>query len=521
MPELNSYVWDVFLSHSSLDKGIARILYRGLVERGLKVWFDEETIKLGDHIYSKIETGAENSRVLIFLASSNSLKSDWVTLERSSAVFRDPINNDRRMITIKTDDCELPDVLKPFSYLRWPSSHDEQSFAISRVFDEVTEIEGVSAQELSFRTVFTPGTPPIHPEMLVGRDKELKQVAGFLKSPGIHPIVLGERGIGKTSLVRACLRLSGAKKISILEANTVETFDEASRVICEDLGVDISGERSEISPARLLRILRSLKSLAVVSVDELDDLPKSSSIVASFAKFAKAASNQSEDLQVKFVFSGIGVDGDSLFGGHLSSSRNIPEVRLREIDDDDLRSFLDKACYTLKTEMPSHLKDRVVHEALGYPYYIHQVCYHIFDQNLEVGHSRLVTESNYEVGCQRALDAAFAHYLKRYKFTIYELPEIENSILAAFIEKNRARHKIDEIESEVSIKTNEPVSTVREGMRALYRKEYLRYRKGDQTISLFDTLLRPFLAKKLRVKLPIPTRPSIKKDKGDDQLEMF
>ncbi|MFM8974491.1 MAG: toll/interleukin-1 receptor domain-containing protein [Vulcanococcus sp.] len=95
-PRSTRYRYDVFLSHSSAYKLVVRELAEGLRAAGLRVWFDEWIIKPGDPISVKIEEGLEHSGVLLFCMSANAFGSDWVGLERHTAIFRDPLNRDRQ-----------------------------------------------------------------------------------------------------------------------------------------------------------------------------------------------------------------------------------------------------------------------------------------------------------------------------------------------------------------------------------------------------------------------------------------
>ena len=45
--------------------------------------------------------------------SQAAFASEWVTLERHTALFRDPTNQKRRFIPLRLDDCEIKDSLKP------------------------------------------------------------------------------------------------------------------------------------------------------------------------------------------------------------------------------------------------------------------------------------------------------------------------------------------------------------------------------------------------------------------------
>ena len=107
-----AFQYDVFLSHNSADKPEVRRLAERLQAAGLRVWFDEWIIQPGDDIYLAIERGLEASRTLVLCLSPAALGSDWVGLERSTVLFRDPANAGRRFIPLLLADCRLQDTLQ-------------------------------------------------------------------------------------------------------------------------------------------------------------------------------------------------------------------------------------------------------------------------------------------------------------------------------------------------------------------------------------------------------------------------
>ena len=107
-----SFQYDVFLSHNQADKPRVRRLAERLRAAGLRVWVDEWIIQPGDDIYLAIERGLEASRTLVLCLSPAALGSDWVGLERSTVLFRDPANAGRRFIPLLLADCRLPDTLR-------------------------------------------------------------------------------------------------------------------------------------------------------------------------------------------------------------------------------------------------------------------------------------------------------------------------------------------------------------------------------------------------------------------------
>lgn len=67
--------YDVFISHASEDKdAVVRPLAISLQQKGLKVWFDEFELRIGDSLRQKIDKGLANSRFGIVVLSKNFIK---------------------------------------------------------------------------------------------------------------------------------------------------------------------------------------------------------------------------------------------------------------------------------------------------------------------------------------------------------------------------------------------------------------------------------------------------------------
>jgi hypothetical protein len=99
------FTYDAFLSHNQADKPRVRRLAERLQAAELRMWFDEGVIQPGDDIYLAIERGLEASHTLVLCLSPAALGSDWVWLERSTVLFRDPSNAGRRFIPLLLPAC--------------------------------------------------------------------------------------------------------------------------------------------------------------------------------------------------------------------------------------------------------------------------------------------------------------------------------------------------------------------------------------------------------------------------------
>lgn len=94
---MESFRFDVFLSHSSKHKSVVRPRAERLRKDGIRMWFDEWVIKPGDGIPAKIEEGLAPSRVRVLCMSANALGSDWAQLESGTFQFHDLPRDEHRL----------------------------------------------------------------------------------------------------------------------------------------------------------------------------------------------------------------------------------------------------------------------------------------------------------------------------------------------------------------------------------------------------------------------------------------
>jgi hypothetical protein len=82
--------WDVFVSHASEDKEeFARPLAEGLRGHGVKVWFDEFTLTVGDSLRRSIDRGLARSRFGVVVISPDFLRKEWPQRELDGLVARE------------------------------------------------------------------------------------------------------------------------------------------------------------------------------------------------------------------------------------------------------------------------------------------------------------------------------------------------------------------------------------------------------------------------------------------------
>ena len=81
--------YDVFISHASEDKdAVVRPLAQALQSGGLRVWFDDFALRIGDSLRQKIDQGLANSRFGVVVLSHNFFAKGWTNYELDGIVTR-------------------------------------------------------------------------------------------------------------------------------------------------------------------------------------------------------------------------------------------------------------------------------------------------------------------------------------------------------------------------------------------------------------------------------------------------
>lgn len=92
-------VYDVFVSHASEDKDVARPLAEALRAAGLSVWFDEFELKIGSSLRQNIDKGLARSRFGIVVLSPDFLAKGWTNYELDGIVSRS-VNGEQVILPI-------------------------------------------------------------------------------------------------------------------------------------------------------------------------------------------------------------------------------------------------------------------------------------------------------------------------------------------------------------------------------------------------------------------------------------
>ena len=101
----------IFLSYSSHDSGFARRLAADLESVGIRVWFDEAELKIGDSLIDRISGAIGEMDAFAVVLSKHSIKSRWVQVELKMAIMKELNSKDVIILPILIEKVPVPSFL--------------------------------------------------------------------------------------------------------------------------------------------------------------------------------------------------------------------------------------------------------------------------------------------------------------------------------------------------------------------------------------------------------------------------
>lgn len=124
---------DVFISHASDDKTeIAEPLAKALAEKGIKVFYDKDSIEWGDSIPAKIDNGLANCKMALIIVSPAFIRKKWTKKEFDALQMLDAT----RILPLwhKTTKKEVQDFSPTFAAIKAISTAD---YTIPEIADKI------------------------------------------------------------------------------------------------------------------------------------------------------------------------------------------------------------------------------------------------------------------------------------------------------------------------------------------------------------------------------------------------
>ena len=128
----------IFVSYCRADSKFAQRVVRSLEKAGLDIWIDAKELKAGDSLLDQIHLAIGSASFFLVLLSSHSVNSKWVQQELKFAFTRQLKNNERFVIPLLVDGCEVPTFLEDRVYVDF-SNKRKFNAGIAKILKAIDE----------------------------------------------------------------------------------------------------------------------------------------------------------------------------------------------------------------------------------------------------------------------------------------------------------------------------------------------------------------------------------------------
>ena len=297
----------------------------------------------------------------------------------------------------------------------------------------------VDPRAIQLSTVFTPATPIRDATLFSGRSDILIRIADAVNQLGMHCILFGERGVGKTSManfVRLVLAEMATQDLVIAQINcdTADRYGTLMRKLMSQvatvqnrpqLGFTPANDQSlaaldsrlpeNPAPADLLNLLNAVPANWLLILDEIDRLEDHETI-ALLTDTIKAFSDYA--VPATFLLVGAASDVGVLIGEHPSIERCLTQVRMPRMTRDELANIVKSGLSQVEMRIDDAVQWYIPAVSQGYPHYAHLLSLHAARRALSEGRD-CVERSDIEAAIGESLEMTERSIRDRYSAAVY------------------------------------------------------------------------------------------------------
>jgi Cdc6-like AAA superfamily ATPase len=226
--------------------------------------------------------------------------------------------------------------------------------------------------------VFSPGAPIDEADLFAGRAAQIDRMIDTVMQRGLHAILYGERGVGKSSLANtfATRLFTKTSTLSCINVNChpSDDFSAVWRKVFRRL--DRDGQNlSQIYPTRVepddVIVELSAFGLNVVPIiilDEFDKIP-TKTVRTLIANTIKDLSDHS--IRATVIAVGVADSVSDLIEEHESISRCMRQIPMQRMNRDELKEIVDTRLPRIGMTIDRDAVDYIVTLSRGLPHYTH------------------------------------------------------------------------------------------------------------------------------------------------------
>lgn len=250
-------------------------------------------------------------------------------------------------------------------------------------------IDTMQVERLS--QAFTPHRPIDLPKFLSGRVEVLYRAIDAANTEGLHVVLFGDRGTGKTSLARVLgLMLQEStrpdgRRVLATSCNSSDDFTSIWRRVFQEVLIaprqlGFSPDQSQMAVHRMqdfdatdpndVRLMvQSLPNPSVIVIDEFDRVPIGGDARRLMSDTIKLFSDTG--VRATIILVGVADSIGQLIAEHQSISRNIEQISVEPMSPTELGDIIRKGYDHVGIGYQDSLPRQIAELSQGYPHYTH------------------------------------------------------------------------------------------------------------------------------------------------------
>lgn len=277
---------------------------------------------------------------------------------------------------------------------------------------------------IAFRAgrVFTPNSPIDEKDLFSGRQDQVRQIIEAISRKGLHVILYGERGVGKTSLANVLSSFLDIPNVFAPRVNcdSTDTFDSTWRKTLDQITYTqdtqhpgfinepstqnlsasiLLGDQATPESVRVALQQMSNDGLPICIFDEFDRLTQEPR--RAFADLIKSMSDHG--MRATIILVGVADSVGELIAEHASTERALCQVQMPRMSGREIRQVLINGSKSLNMSWTDSALKQSARLAQGLPHYAHLLGLYAVRAAIE--------SDSMEVGAasvQKAIDKAYA-----------------------------------------------------------------------------------------------------------------
>jgi Cdc6-like AAA superfamily ATPase len=295
----------------------------------------------------------------------------------------------------------------------------------------------VDPNQIRLNEAFTPHRPIDLPKFLSGRVDLLYRAIDAANTEGLHVILFGDRGTGKTSIARVLSLMlqepnrADGRRVLQASCTSSDTFTSIWRRVFQEILVaprqlGFSPDQSQIAVHRMqdfdgtepndVRLMvQALPNPSVIVIDEFDRVPIDSDARRLTADTIKLFSDTG--VKATIILVGVADSIGELIAEHQSIARNIEQIPVEPMSPTELGDIIRKGYDYVGLRYDDSLPRQMAELSQGYPHYTHLLGLWAGRRALQDG-AEVVTSTVLEAAIPDALRGATGGVQQEYERAI-------------------------------------------------------------------------------------------------------